>query len=114
VDGHGRVRGVNAVFAAGDGTDFPVKQGGIACQQADAAAEVIARAAGAALEPRSFRPVLRARLASGQEPWFMRTDLSGRDGDAAENGVRALWWPPSKIAGRYLAPYLGESAPAPV
>jgi sulfide:quinone oxidoreductase len=114
IDNHGRVRGVDAVFAAGDGTDFPIKQGGIACQQADAAAEVIARAAGAAIEPRSFRPVLRGRLATGREPRFMRTDLSGREGDASETALRALWWPPSKISGRYLAPYLGESAPAPV
>ncbi|MGH2943197.1 MAG: FAD-dependent oxidoreductase, partial [Solirubrobacteraceae bacterium] len=38
-DEHSRVRGIDDVYAAGDGTSFPIKQGGIATQQADAAAE---------------------------------------------------------------------------
>src|SRR6185503_8698080 len=66
IDNHGRVVGIENVYAAGDGTNFPVKQGGIACQQADAVAEVIARSAGASLEPRSFRPVLRGQLITGR------------------------------------------------
>lgn len=36
IDEHGRVAGVASVHAAGDGTDFPLKQGGLAAQQADA------------------------------------------------------------------------------
>jgi sulfide:quinone oxidoreductase len=106
IDNHGRVAGIENVYAAGDGTNFPVKQGGIACQQADAVAEVIAKSAGAPIEPRSFRPVLRGQLLTGGDSHFMRTDLSGRGGDASESGPHALWWPPSKVAGRYLAPYL--------
>jgi sulfide:quinone oxidoreductase len=47
VDEECRVRGTDSVFAAGDGTTVPVKQGGIAAQQADAAAHAIARRAGA-------------------------------------------------------------------
>ena len=112
IDNHGRVLGVEHVYAAGDGTNFPIKQGGIACQQADAVAEVIARAAGAALEPRSFRPVLRGQLITGRESRFMRTDLSGREGDTAQTSPETLWWPPSKVAGRYLAPYLHETKEA--
>ena len=100
--------GVENVYAAGDGTNFPIKQGGIACQQADAVAEVIAKAAGASLEPRSFRPVLRGQLITGRESRFMRTSLSGREGDSAQSSPETLWWPPSKIAGRYLAPYLAR------
>ena len=46
-DGHARVLGVPNVYAAGDVTAFPIKQGGIACQQADAAAADIAARAGA-------------------------------------------------------------------
>ena len=42
-DAHGRVEGCDAVYAAGDATAFPLRQGGIAAQQADAAAETIAR-----------------------------------------------------------------------
>jgi sulfide:quinone oxidoreductase len=106
IDNHGRVAGIENVYAAGDGTNFPVKQGGIACQQADAVAEVIAKSAGAPIEPRSFRPVLRGQLLTGGDSHFMRTDLSGREGDAIKSGPHTLWWPPSKVAGRYLAPYL--------
>jgi sulfide:quinone oxidoreductase len=112
IDNHGRVVGVDDVYAAGDGANFPVKQGGIACQQADAVAEVIAKAAGASLEPRSFRPVLRGRLITGGESRFMRTDLSGREGDTAQASPETLWWPPSKVAGRYLSPYLHEAEAA--
>jgi sulfide:quinone oxidoreductase len=112
IDSHGRVTGVEHVYAAGDGANFPVKQGGIACQQADAVAEVIAKAAGAAIEPRSFRPVLRGQLITGSESRFIRTDLSGREGDRAQTSPETLWWPPSKVAGRYLAPYLHESEEA--
>jgi len=59
-DLHGRVPDVDVVWAAGDAIAFPVKQGGLASQQADAAAESIAAHAGAELEPRPYRPVLRA------------------------------------------------------
>ena len=65
IDAHGRVRGLDDVYAAGDITNFPVKQGGIATQLADAAAEAIARAAGADLRPEPFRPVLRGLLLTG-------------------------------------------------
>src|ERR1039458_9677848 len=41
------VSGVERVYAAGDATDFPIKFGGIAAQQADAAAASIASMAGA-------------------------------------------------------------------
>ena len=110
INAHAAVRGVADAYAAGDGTDFPIKQGGLACQQADAAAEAIARRAGAAIEPRSFHPVLRGGLLTGAATLFMRNDLSGRNGDASESGEEPLWWPASKVAGRYLAPYLEARA----
>jgi sulfide:quinone oxidoreductase len=106
------VSGAEDVYAAGDGTNFPVKQGGIACQQADAVAEVIAKAAGASVEPRSFRPVLRGQLITGGESRFMRTSLSGSAGASPESSPETLWWPPTKVAGRYLAPYLHETEEA--
>ena len=59
-DAHARVRGVPDVYAAGDVTAFPIKQGGIACQQADAAAEHIAARAGAPVEPTRSRPCCAA------------------------------------------------------
>lgn len=76
VDEHGRVLGLERVFAAGDVTSFPVKQGGIATQQADAVAGAIAAEAGAPVEPRRFDPVLRGM------------------GDVG------------KIAGRYISPFV--------
>jgi sulfide:quinone oxidoreductase len=106
VDAHGRVRGVDDVYAAGDGTWFPVKQGGLACQQADAAAESIAAAAGARVEPTPFKPVLRGKLLTGKKPRFMRSDISGTAGDESTSTDHTLWWPPGKVAGAYLAPYL--------
>jgi sulfide:quinone oxidoreductase len=110
IDPHGRVRGVDDVFAAGDAVAFPVKQGGIAAQQADAAAETIAAAAGAPVEPQPFRPVLRGLLVSGEAPTFLRTELAGGAGDTSVAAGEALWWPPGKIVGHYLAPFLAERA----
>jgi sulfide:quinone oxidoreductase len=108
IDEHARVPDIERVWAAGDGTAFPVKQGGIACQQADAAASDIARWAGANVDAEPFRPVLRGQLLTGSEPRFMRHHLEGGHGEDAEVSKHALWWPPSKIAGVHLAPYLDE------
>jgi sulfide:quinone oxidoreductase len=112
IDSHARVVDMADVYAAGDGTNFPLKQGGIACQQADAAAEHIAASLGAAIEPQPFRPVLRGQLLTGDKPVFMRHDVEG-DGAAEENvGPHPLWWPATKVAGRYLAAYLAEQDPS--
>jgi sulfide:quinone oxidoreductase len=105
-DLHGLVYGQADVYAAGDATTCPIKQGGVATQQADAAAEAIAKRAGADVEPRPFRPVLRGMLLTGATPRYLRADVSGAAGDSSSASEHALWWPPSKIAGRWLAPYL--------
>ena len=107
IDEHARVAGRDGVYAAGDGVAFPIKQGGIATQQADAAAEAIAAQAGARVDPQPFRPVLRGMLLTGDEPRFLQHELNDRD-SAGDVRPQALWWPPHKIAGRYLAPYLAE------
>ena len=80
-----------------------IKQGGLACQQADAAAEHIAARAGAELEPTPFTPVLRGMLLTERWSRFLRRDVKADDPTVAG---RALWWPPAKIAGRELAGYL--------
>ena len=103
-DLHGRVPDAEAVWAAGDAIAFPVKQGGLASQQADAAAESIAAYAGAEIEPRPYRPVLRGMMLTGRgQAWMRHQPAGGGEGTAVR---RALWWPPTKIAGRYLSPYL--------
>jgi sulfide:quinone oxidoreductase len=113
-DAHGCVRDLPGVFAAGDATSFPIKQGGLAAQQADAVAETIAASVGIDIDPRPLRPVLRGVLLTGGSPRFLRADVSGGAGDDSTISRRALWWPPTKLAGRYLAPYLssqiGEAA----
>ena len=104
-DSHGRVNGAPGVYAAGDITAFPIKQGGIACQLADAAAAQIAVDAGAAVEAAPFAPVLRGILLTERWARFLRRDAGGH-GDHDDVAGRALWWPPTKIAGRELAGYL--------
>jgi sulfide:quinone oxidoreductase len=104
VDAHGRVVGLDRVYAAGDATDFPVKQGGLATQQADAVAQHIAARHGADVTPEPFRPVLRGMLLTGAEPRFLAAEPD--DGAEGRTSAQALWRPAAKIAGRYLAPYL--------
>jgi sulfide:quinone oxidoreductase len=110
VTDQGAVRGVDAVYAAGDATPFPVKQGGIAAQQADAVAEAVAARAGARISPQPFRPVIRGLLLTGGMPHYLRAELAGGLGDTSTAAAEPLWWPPAKVAGRYLAPYLAELA----
>jgi sulfide:quinone oxidoreductase len=106
----GAVRGVRRVHAAGDAVSFPIKQGGIAAQQAVAVAETLAARAGAPVTPKPFRPVLRGLLLTGGVPRYMRTEATSGSGDTSMVSPEPLWWPPSKVAGRYLAPFLAELA----
>ena len=124
VDRHGAVRGLEDVYAAGDVTTFPLKQGGLAAQQADAVAEAIAARAGAPVTPSPFRPVLRGLLLTGTEPIYLRAEPGAADrtqsvaargrlpSTAEAASDRPLWWPPAKVAGRYLAPYLATARPS--
>jgi sulfide:quinone oxidoreductase len=117
VDDHGQVRGVPGVYAAGDGTSFPIKQGGIAAQQAAAVARAIAHRSGGSVDPVPFRPILRAKLLTGSQAKFLREAIAGGAGASASMASNdTLWWPPSKLAAPYLAPYLdqqdrGDGAP---
>ena len=88
VDDYGRITGLSGAYAIGDATDFPIKQGGLACQQAAAAATHIAARHGADVAPEPFRPVLRATL------------LTGRGAPIALGGGPPI----DKLPGRYLAP----------
>ena len=105
VDEHGLVQGLEDVYAAGDAIDSTIKQGGLAAQQAVAAAEAIAARHGVDVDPQPYRPVLRGVLLTGGRNRWLRGPASGAP-TAAHASTRALWWPPTKIATRYLAPYL--------
>jgi len=109
VDEHCRVVGLEHVFAAGDVSGFPVKQGGIATQEADAAAAAIAAAAGCEIEAAPFDPVLRALLWTGADPVYLYGKLSGGAGEVSKLSREPLWpQPEGKIVGRYLSPFLAE------
>lgn len=127
VDAYGRVSDTPGVYAAGDATTFPLKQGGLATQQADAVAELLAAECGAPISPKPFRPVMRGLLLTGGAPLYLRSALgasgSPKPGGATVQPVgapraldavstRALWWPPGKIAGRYLASLLATARPS--
>jgi sulfide:quinone oxidoreductase len=112
-DSFGRVRDAADVYAVGDITTYPIKQGGIAAQQADLVAQVIARDAGAELdEPKPLQPVLRGLLLTGGAPQYLIDDPSGEEGDANADSTEPLWWPGGKIAATYLGPYLARAAAA--
>lgn len=112
IDEHARVLGAEGVYAAGDGTSFPIKQGGIATQQADAAAEHIAVRVETLPEAAPFAPVLRGRLLTGGASLFVRHELGGGHGEGSAS-PDYLWWPPHKISGRYLAPWLARESVFP-
>ena len=107
VDPHGRVHGVPDVYAAGDATHHAVKQGGLACQQADAAAEAIAAQAGAPIDPEPYAAILQGVLLTQRAANYLRREAS------ADSVVphEAVWWPPTKIAGRELSRHLGRQSP---
>jgi sulfide:quinone oxidoreductase len=106
----GRVRGQQRVFVAGDAGPFPVKQAGLACQQADRVAAAICSDLGLSAPTLPSSPVLRGLLWSGDGDHFLRRDLAGgRDESLGTVSVtNALWWPPGKVAGRFLTPFLHE------
>jgi len=107
IDERGRVHGVADVYAAGDGTTYPVKQGGLACQLADAIAEQLAAASGAGVDPRPFRPVLRGRLLTGRGAQYLEHPLLAGSHVSATHGL-GLWSASRKVDGRYLSPWLAE------
>lgn len=108
-DHFGAILGVEDIYAAGDITSSTVKHGSLAAGRADSIGESVAAAAGAAITPTPFRPVLRALLACGSESLWVRRDLA----DPHDPGLvsrEPLWSPPAKISARYLAPALAELA----
>jgi sulfide:quinone oxidoreductase len=116
VDEYGRVRGLAGIYAAGDVTSFPLKQGGLAAQQADVAAEAIAADLGQDVDPQPFRPVLRGLLLTGRAPRYLRAEVMRGRAMRSTAGKEAIWWPPVKIPGRRLGPLLalhGTSGGAP-
>lgn len=114
-DAGGRVHGLTDVYAAGDMTTFPVKQAGLAAQQADRIAHAIAQEHGFALRQPRRGYVLEARLVGGARPIVLRTVLDelGRPTIAAlQRPQMSPLTPAVKVSARYLSPYLQTRRPA--
>lgn len=117
VDHHCRVLGRERLFAAGDVTAFPVKQGGLATQQADVIAAAIAAELGAPVEPAEFDPILRAELWTGRERRYLEGWPQGGHGEQSVFSERPPWGENrGKIVGRYLSEFIAsvESSQLPV
>lgn len=113
----GSVIGLSEVYAAGDMTSFPIKQGGLATQQADLIAQQIASRHGAAVKAVRVQHVLRARLLGGAHSVFLRTELDELGSATSATLQRESFQEPKaattpeKVFGRYLTPYLQTRAP---
>ncbi|HEY7890762.1 MAG TPA: FAD-dependent oxidoreductase [Solirubrobacteraceae bacterium] len=105
---YGQVPDAGPVYAAGDATAFALKHGGIAAQQADVAAESIAALAGAPVTPAPFHPVIHGILLTHEKPRYLTARITGGHGFSSQFTETPTWSPPTKIAARYLAPYLDE------
>jgi len=106
VDAHGRVDGTEHVFGAGDVTNYPIKQGGLATQQADRVAALIVAQLTAAPPPEPPAPVLQAVLYGGRETRYLRAQLGDELDATSEVSSSPLWPESSKLVGRYLSKYL--------
>ncbi len=119
-DASGKVVGLPDVYAAGDMTSFPVKQGGLAAQQADVIAQHIAANHGVSVTQSRVHRVLRARLIGGADPVFLRAELDELGQVTAASTVHGHFsdsesaTPPEKVFGRYLSPYLHTREPVPL
>jgi sulfide:quinone oxidoreductase len=108
VDAFGQLFDAGPIFAAGDATEFPVKHGGIASQQADTAALAIAALSGAPVTPAPFDPVIHGMLLTGGKPLYLTAKITGGHGFSSEISEEPAWSAPAKIAAKYLAPCLAE------
>ncbi len=96
VRGHGH----GHAYVIGDLAAGPVKQGGLATQQADT---VAARIAG--LGTADYTPRLRAMLFTGDRPLMLQEPAARAPVGPVEDGLEP-WWPPHKIVAEHLGIYL--------
>lgn len=109
VDDRCRVLRRERLFAAGDVTNFPVKQGGIATQQADVIAATIGAELGMCAAPAPFDPVLRGVLWTGEKPLYLQGRLGGGHGETSSLSEEPPWGGrEGKIVGRYLTPFIAD------
>lgn len=103
VDEYGRVPGMDNVFAAGDITDFPIKQGGIASQQADAVVGALMEYFGAGTAIHGFEPALRGLLLSPQGWDSIQAPFRAEDNPAGTLRKRTFVQITEKIFSKHLS-----------
>jgi sulfide:quinone oxidoreductase len=110
VDAHSRIVGMEHAFAVGDVIRFPVKQGGLATQQADVAAAEIAAELGCGPPPQGLDPVLRGVLWTGGDPLYLSGHLAGGHGESSAAAGEPAWegGEEAKLVGRYLTPFFAD------
>lgn len=106
---HCEVVGLADVYAAGDATDFPIKQGDVGMQQADLIAKQIVADLRGEPVPRAFKPELEAVLLTslGARSLALRMSPEGRHGLVSVKRA-----PEAKLAGRYLGAFLAAGTHA--
>lgn len=117
IDEHGRVSGLEGVYAAGDATVGTLKNGALAAAQADAVAAAIAQHSGTVGAPAPFSQTIRGLLIADGRPLYVRADEAAAGeasvaaaGPGAESRPsRPLWWPAAGAGARHLASFV-ESA----
>lgn len=104
----GRVLEAPDVYVAGDAAaGTALKQGGLAAQQADRVVGDIARRCGVRPGAPDEGLILRGVLDTRHGPRFMRAMLSDVEGSSIFS-AEPLWWPPTKVSSKWLAPYLAR------
>jgi hypothetical protein len=109
IDKHCRVSRVGGrVFVAGDAANYPINNGGLGAQMADAAASAIAVLAGVLDKPSAFNPVIRGKLRTGAAPVYMSARPIGAESFASEVFDAPPWPADEKVVTEELGPYLAR------
>lgn len=110
IDRFCRIPGATSIYAAGDGTDYPIKHGGLAAQQADVAATCIAAGCGAPVRPRALRPTLEGVLLTGGPSRHLSARLTGGRpfGSRMDRGTVDAPTASAKLAAPHLTALLQE------
>jgi sulfide:quinone oxidoreductase len=114
VDASGRVEALEDVYAAGDLTTCPIKQGGLAAQQADVVVQTIAASLGIPVKQVRAPRALDTRMLAGDRVLSLRTEFDWAGQPARATLVRAndeQTAKAAKVLGRYLLPYLETLEP---
>lgn len=113
VDEACRITGCEREFAAGDATNFPVKQGGVAAQMANAAVRAIAVEIDVLVDAKPFRPTLDGTLLTGKGAHHLRQSLVMGTSETSQHQLSPDWLPLAKVTAPFLVDYLGEHSDFP-